>query len=99
MAFLKPKCLIDVQEGRGHWEVWIGSHAPLQGTGSVPLGHSKGGLRSPVAGCECGRRKLSQTGQGPSKRTRTMPGVHTGPRIVPATISQTRKYIVHKILF
>ena len=43
-------------------------------------------------------RKLSQTGQGPSKRTRTMPGVHTGPRIVPATISQTRKCIVHEIL-
>ena len=42
-------------------------------------------------------RKLSQTGQGPSKRTRTMPGVHIGP-IVPATISQTRKCIIREIL-
>jgi len=57
MAFLKPKYLIDVQEGRGHWEVWIGSHAPLQGTGSVLLGHSKGSLRGPVAGCERGSRE------------------------------------------
>ena len=43
-------------------------------------------------------RKLSQTGQGPSKRIRTMPGVHTGPRIVPATISQTGKFIIHGTL-
>ena len=39
-------------------------------------------------------RKLSQTGQGPSKRTRTMPGVTTGPRIVP--VSNSLSGIPHK---
>lgn len=50
MAF-KAECLTDVQEVGAIGRVWVESRAPFQGTGSVPLGHSKEQHGGPVAGC------------------------------------------------